>query len=337
MENSIIIKKIWFKNQNEKSDLNFNKYDNKNKDYIPTDKLSKEEWKAYIFGYYNNNIYTKRNFIIVKGKTKVKTGNIILKLNKNTIIGEGEIEKIEKNIYKITNLNPIIGKKNIEDLFIYYNTTKDLTKKEKNKYLNGLFRIHYKSIEYYINNYFNKGKLKSKNTKTIYDTLENKFSAYCSYQAVKEIFKENKFNISQLDCFIKGHRLEYDALILKDNVNPNNRLYEESDVLATIELKTSGFFSKKEQIKKDFKKYMEQEHIEGIPHIYITLHEKISDNKETINFYGITKEFFEKNKNEYYGIYCKLKKTNEYITIPKEYDLEKIIKNIKELIKKRQI
>ena len=323
--------------------------------YVTRDKLSKEEWKAFIFGNYNSlGKFEMRKEIELFGisNDKLELGKkIIIKDGDKRELGQGTIkmcQNIKENEYHIVieELEVFVEGKpynKIEELFKYidiefkncpsklfrekveeYNKNKNNIN-EKLKFINGLFKISYYSIYYYFKNYYYNEKG---------ETPGNKFSAYCSYEAIKKVLTEKGYKVSQLDSFVKGYKLEYDALIIKRNVDSNLRLYNPDDVVATIEIKTSGYFTsnkedEKDRLKEDFSNYMKSQKIPNIPHIYISLHESISSNMIKNYYYNTYNALLNLNDGVYIPMFCKIKDKNDYINIPIEYDLDELIKRIK--------
>lgn len=317
----IIIKKIWINNTQPIiliNDYKVAKEDNS----IIISKFSNEEWKAYIFGEYNNNKFDYRKQLIVEGIiSNNKIGSPIqIRISKNTPIGEGILKEKHNGKYTITNLQLYKNNKPLKDIKEFFVPIDNSIIKDKEIFINGLYKINYDFINYYLNYHFFKlGKeyTKKGSNKIYYNVPEAKFSAFCSYLAIKDTFISKGYNISQLDCFIIGERLEYDALLLKKDISPNKRIYSKNEILATIEIKTSGYFNNSiKKVKKDFTDYMNSQKIDNIPHIYISVHET------SIYYNRIHSKF---NSTSFIPMFCKIKETNDYITIPYEYDIEKLL------------
>ena len=325
----LIIKKIWFNQTDKKPDIfMIDDYANaKENDCIRRDKLSEEEWKAYIFGTFNKGSFAMRESITIEPDNNTKSLNINdeveINLSERNIIGKGTIVEIDKKLITLGDLELYINKDytNVINELFYDYKGKDLI-----KYINGLFKINYDYIKYSLSNhYFNKdntkkGKDKNGRLKNYYDLPEGKFNAYCSYLAIKDLFKSKGYNVSQLDCFIKGHKLEYDALLLKDTADKNERLFDAEDVLATIEIKTCGFFyNKGENISKKFENYLIEEKIDGIPHLYIAV-------RENSKIYNETRDVSIKDCAV---LFCNIVGCNDYVTVPMNNDIDELLKIVK--------
>jgi hypothetical protein len=216
---------------------------------------------------------------------------------------------------------------NIKDLFKWENGEK--TKIEKDIYLNEMYRMSYNAVYYYFKWFFYEEDM-SEDRETTYLIPSNKFSAYCSYLAIKEVLEEKGYIISQLDSFVDKYRWEYDALLLKNKKNVNGRLFDRNDVLATIEIKTSGYYCKsKEKIGEYFEKYVKKEKIKGIPHIYLAINESESCNYYSITYNVIKKLNKEDSSEVYIPLFCKKQINTDYITIPEEYNLDDVLRCIK--------
>lgn len=329
--------------------------------------FDKREWKVIIFTEYNGDkivIRNEINVILKNQKTVVNAKNqkVILKCSSKTILGQGVFRGINSDGYAvITDLKIYIkddeNKNNPK--FIYTNNPKklfrlfsdreliarnlsyDTYKNDKeivDIYIKGLFKIYYTMLKYSVTNL-------SKN-------IENKYSALCAYLAIRDCFKKYGIVMSYPNCFIKGYKLEYDALILKseklkyvnNNYDVERYFYNQEDILATMEIKVCGIFYNYSSIDNDFKNYLMEQHgiavpnkknkiyeynynnKLSVPHIYITLHEGSTKNTE--------KKFYEKCANviknmgdEYIGIFCSTKVGNEQFVIPVDYDLNKILEN----------
>ena len=314
------------------------KYEDKN---ILRDKLTKPEWKAFIFGEYNKNGFGfRKNFKII-GKVKgefdsLENKELIYKDGRNRKMGIVHVKKVldnSNNTYTL--LVDAIGiyleneiKTNILELFKSFNG-KDLSLDEKNEYINGLFKINYLAVRELLKYFFFNEKHEVPEGKSSvdekYEVPEGKFSALCSYNALKMVLEENNIIISQLDSFVKGHKLEYDAIVLNKNVDSNKRIYDINDVVATIEIKTSGLFN---DDVSDITDYLESQKIEGKPHIYLAVHELDSQTGEK-KYYTNTNKAIKDLGNEYISIFCKVHKDNEYIYIPENFVLKTLLYRIK--------
>ena len=319
----------------ENIDIKMSEYKDKNgkMQYPVRDRLSKAEWKALMFGEYQKEGFRTRKSVIIEGISNddLKENDIVyIKDGIKRILGRGIIEKKDYNndIYKLKlkKLEVHVDNNYYDDIrrLFKWDGKNDENQDSKDVYLNGIYKISYYSIYNYFKHFFF-NKIIDENGSTQHWMPSNKLRAYCSYEAVRDVLESNGYNVSQLDCFVEGNRWEYDALILKNNVNRNNRIYKERDVLATIEIKTSGYFSdSKELIISKFENYMLQEKIKGIPHIYLAISES-----ESCNYYSKTYDVLKKlnvKNNAYIPIYCKKQISGDYNVIPEEYDLNKLLK-----------
>lgn len=309
----------------ELDDLKIKFYEKSNDDgskkCLTKNKLSLCEWKSLIFGTYETGKFDYRKQIILEGTTndELEVGDtIIIKDGPKRKLGIGTIKVKTKNNdrYRITLEKLKVFVDNIfqDDIIHLFKPEKKMKNDDIEIYINGLFKITYYSII----NYFKYFYCSIDND---FETPENKFSAYCSYEAIKYVLKD--YNISQLDSFIEGYKCEYDALILKKEVDNNKRLYKKEEVLSTIEIKTSGYFCSTkngENIETQFKKYMDIEMMEGIPHIYLAIHEAMANYKE---IYSAIKEINKENL-KLIPVFCKIQKKSDYITIPDEFNLQEL-------------
>ena len=309
----------------------------------------KREWKAIIFTEYKNNEKTlsMREKIYVTFHDDVelkKDEEIELKSSRGVTLGSGSyFEKTHDNYYIFNKLKIRIGgtdKSEPTSLFRVFNDEELLERELKypnttniiNKYQEGLFRIYYKMLEYSITNFS--------------ENIEGKYSAMCSYLAVRDVLKDYGLILSYPNCFIKGYKQEYDALILKKN--DYKYFYSQDEILATLELKVSGCFYKKSEMEEEFSDYLMQQHgikiIKNnnkkiyddknkldIPHIYITCHESSTNTSrdgKPIRYYDTCKKVINNLGDEYIGIFCALKNNNEQFIIPIDFNLAEILKKV---------
>ena len=277
--------------------------------------LDKKDWQIYILYNYKDKELIPRNKIeLIEHNKNILEQNIgkeiIIKTRPKTIIGtcivNEELNLIPTKFY-------LEGKyydlKNYDNLFEYYEDTTNIpinkSQIDFKKYISGLFKIYYDTIEY----------LFSMNN-TIY--IEKKETAMASYRAIRDNL--TKYNFSEPNVFIKNRPLEYDALILNTKKN-NNYYYKEDEIIATIEIKTSGYRSNKNSIDEYVNHIIDtniyNERIESIPHIYFAIFEQPN------NYKKLLKKF----KN-IIMIVCASKVNNNKFLIPKDYDIEKILKNL---------
>ena len=83
----------------------------------------------------------------------------------------------------------------------------------------------------------------------------SKYIGALTVELIRDEFKREGFAVSDRDVFIKGLPIENDLMIIKPHSKPQNRiLYDNKDVLAAIEIKSRGSFSKStmEVIRKNF-------------------------------------------------------------------------------------
>ena len=343
---------------------------------LTRNKLSNAEWKAAIFGKYDKNgKFNYRNQITIISnnfdKDIKKDDKVEIRDGKLRILGYGKVDKIEDNKFTLIDLNIYDGKSDndnfdtkIEKLFRfldknqinerekYINSNNKLDKvfndykkskdSDKEKFINTTFKIFYDSLIEYLKNYFcykkeiyvvedNKVKCKNKIIEP-----EGKFSAYCSYIALRKYIEDNykeDFKISPMNVYVKGYKLEYDALLLKNSCEDDNSyVYDIDNVLATIEIKSSGYFGSGDA-SNNFEVYMRNQKIDKIPHIYLAFHES-SNKKEDNNsrYYDQTYKTIKKLNNEkeqFIPIFCKIRIDSEYIYIPFEYDIDQMLCNFK--------
>ena len=320
---NVFYKKIIF------DDINFSTtYDSEYKDYIDFKHgFDKRELKMLIFTHYNN----KKEYVIrdeikleVKNIENYKKDEIVLiKTGKKTPIGKGIIYSIDKDkkIITLKELKLFIKDDDYtDDVKILFS---NIEKKNIKLYTKGLFKIYYRTIEneakYYQNPKFNK----IDNHKMLSHT---KITAMCNYLAVKEVFKDYGLLLSESNVFINNDRREYDALILTKNSNDYKGIYNDDEVLSTLELKTSGYQSRNDEAAstpenyKFFGDYLENGKHENIKHIYLSMH-------EGKHRYEVYKKIADDYKEEsIFTIFCALKKGEECFILPDEYNLEEILK-----------
>ena len=296
-------------------------------------KFDTRELKAIFLLYYDKKRIAFREEISIKTNKKqqlIENDEVVLKISSRTIIGKGKIISIDNdNDYlKIKPTRLYIGSGEYSDSPLGIarifsngelkerNLKYDIKDEKviKDKYFKGLFKIYYQELKYSIQ-YF-------------CEDMEAKQNALCSYLAIRDVFKDFGFILSNPNSFIIDHKLEYDALLLKKE--SNEYFFEQNDLFASIEIKTSGIFFSLASLESDFKKYITEQH-DGldIPHIYIAIHEFSSNNpsdNETRMYdtcYNVIKRL------GCIGIFCAVKNNNDQFIIPVDYDLEEILKSIK--------
>ena len=277
-------------------------------------------------------IESGKNRIIKLGNYKVTGEKTIKPLDCEQlfeIIKEKYYESYTSDIWK-----DCIGKDNLSKIFDNY-------KKDKKEIIDNYINSDLLKIYYFM--LLESSKINNEKR------IAGKVSAMCSYLAVKKYLKkyfddnkdDNKleYEVSNPNVFIKNNNREYDALVIKkkENNKENNNekfLFSKEDVVATIEIKTSGYFTSKEKLltnegTNEFIKYLKDEKIEGIPHIYISLYESFGEKSSSIHYYEyLLANLSSLEEDEYYGIFCCTKKDQNCFLIPYEYDLKIILNKI---------
>lgn len=191
------------------------------------------------------------------------------------------------------------------------------------KYIyNGLLELYYRML-------VEEAKLNNLNR------VEGKATAMCSYLATKKVFNDffdrNGYDleVSNPNVFIKNTNIEYDAIIIKKNKNNVNKfIFDEKDVEAIIELKTSGCFISKNDLKNgEFIKYIKDSNPLDKKFIYLSLYESFGDRDTSVHYYEYLLCNLATIKNSF-GIFCATRKNQKNLLIPYEYDLDKILKKI---------
>ena len=101
-----------------------------------------------------------------------------------------------------------------------------------------------------------------------------KFTGAMTSEVIREYLKQEGFNISERDVFVKGVPNEIDLLILKKETKSIfNNYYDPKDILVAFELKSIGIYGKEElpRIKNMFDS-MKKEN-PSIICIYLTIYE----------------------------------------------------------------
>lgn len=326
-----------------------------------------QDLKILIFGEYNNsnNLTFRKSLITINDiPNEYNIGDSIeLKISKKIVIGRGTI--IQKNKVKVTEVcinNRDVFSNDINDMFELipshdidyesydsngnniweYCKGKDRLKrkkysKDKNEseikktYLNGLFKIYYDSIVYscFVNN-INK--------------IEGKLSALTSYISIKnnmdKYLESKNLKISNPNVFIKNVNIEFDALIVNKNVS-DEYFFDSSDVKAIIEIKSSGFFCKKDDLiyskydseSKDWfieyitehEKYKE---LANIPYVYLSIYESFGQKKSSVHYYEFLLSNLLSLNNNYIGMFCGTKKDSNVYLIPYDYDINELLERI---------
>lgn len=155
--------------------------------------------------------------------------------------------------------------------------------KENNK---AQFKIYYDQL-------YNWFKYNSKSK------ASNKYSAMMTYLSVKDYLK--KYHVSKPNCFIENCGQEFDMLLLNENYsnknegedeNKNEYVYKKENVLAVVELKTSGVMYKKEVFKTQVLKNMIIKYILHISNVNISQDEyeefeKIKEYEKLKNWFKV--------------------------------------------------
>lgn len=272
--------------------------------------LDKKDWLVYILFEYNNKLeLVFRKSIEIDNQTKLLVKEsvgkrIIIKLRCKTIIGEAIVQKnLNLRPVKFYKKGKFYECKDYKVLFKHYKDNEkynDLSNEELKKYISGLFKIYYDSIKY----------LFSMNNTTY---IGKKQTAMASYNAIKNSLFKYKF--SQPNVFIRNKMIEYDALILKGDIN-DNYCYDKEEVCATIEIKSSGARTKNmnDYIKHISGTSYDEERISEIPHIYFSIFEQLKSYNEIV-----------RKMKDVIIIVCASKVDNDTFLIPKEYDIDKIL------------
>ena len=307
--------------------------------YWTRNRLTKKDWKLILFCEYNNNSELKiRDSLTITdyqtSDTLNRSDKIKIKLGNKSLFGTGEIKNINRQELVLTDLSIYIdNKESTKDplsLFkkIDINKCKSKTVKELYKdddydkmleiYTKGLFKIYYNSLI---------DCLKYNNT------TKNgaKFDAMITYEVIKKELSQ-KLNISLPNSFIKNNLIEYDALILRDGIENVEHFYNYQDVLGIVEIKTSGYFFQNKDDMDSLKDDFERQKQDEIPYIYIALLESYNE-KYANNSYEKTLKTFNKIDN-CIPIIVSLTENTQKFTVPLDYDLEQIIKKIKEMEKR---
>ena len=198
------------------------------------------------------------------------------------------------------------------------------------KYIcNGMFKLYYRML-------VEEAKVNNK------DKIEGKCTAMCTYLATKRVlndfFDQNGYDleVSNPNIFIKNVNVEYDAVIVKKSKDNREKfIYNENEVEAIIELKTSGCFLSKDDLKKnEFINYIIKSNPLRKKYIYLSLYVPFGDRDTSVHYYeyllcniAAIKDRYTEYK-ESYGIFCATKRNQKKFLIPYEYDLEAILNKI---------
>lgn len=306
------------------------------------------EWKAYIlFTYKKDELKFRKEIEIIETKNEFSDGEVIIKLpscdttntkTSKTIIGKGIIKNNRIRNLKIY-INSEEYPENPYNLFRFLTTEElniDIRKQYRYKnnnideYANSIFKIYYNHIKYYLSNFHDY------NYQTMKKGLRNKSTAMVSYLAIKD-YLENKYKdrliVSESNVFIKNNFTEYDFLILKTETKINRGCYEENDIYAAVEIKTSGFFpSKSQNFNEEFEELIQKEtHNLNVPLLYIAIHEGSSCGKKNKNsnyFYENSLDIIKKYSNKIYGLFVAIKVGNNQFIVPYDFNLDNTINEI---------
>ena len=291
-----------------------------------------------------------------KGKYKNRNGKVALKIGTAKYLSEDKENIIVKPLTieggnSIYDLFEIIGKPSkikivddtdeklvdIKNDMTYKKYLTEDEQKLKNKYLGekGLFKYYYYSLfKFYENNsqFFNIAKL----------------SALTFYEVAKKYFMNHgETNISLPNVFIKDFDVEFDMLLLKEDVDSQKLFFNIKDVKAIVELKTRGLFFGKDTIYNTFIDYMNfnlgkekfkeendcseelkksargkydntKEEIKKLPYIYFCLDE--TDRGTETPYYETSYRAIKEDKK--IGIFVCLTKDHEHYLIPIEQDFD---------------
>lgn len=279
-------------------------------------------------------------------KRSVEEEKIIYEKDGSLIIELGYFDVIEKNIvkpHKYTSIDDslfeLIEQHNINNYSGIWENYED--KNNLNSYLNNYYELDKAAIiEKYINNgmfelYYRmlveEAKLNNKKR------IEKKAAAMCSYLATKRVlndfFDRNDYDleVSNPNVFVKNNNIEYDALIIKKNKNNSHKfIFAESDVVAIIELKTSGYIMPKELLAEgEFIKYIKNSNKINKKFIYLSLYESFGSRDNSVHYYEYLLCNLKNRKlKDSYGIFCATKKNQKNLLIPYQYDLEETLTKI---------
>ena len=319
--------------------------------YLDLNKLNKND-KFNINNLLRDKIIVDQNFKEYIGKDILLKTNIeIFERNKKTkiyeAVGEKKIELgyfhvLDEYTIKPSTINndylfDLIEKHTINDYSGIWNNLKNKKclndymdsyyKQDKSKIIkkyiyNGMFELYYKML-------LEEAKMNNLNR------ISGKASAMCSYLATKKVFNDffnrNGYDleVSNPNVFIKDNNIEYDAVIIKKNKNNTNKyIFDTDEVIAIIELKTSGCFYSKEQLdNNEFINYIKNSNPLNKKFIYLSLYESFGDKKTSIHYYEYLLCNISSIANSY-GIFCATKRNQKTILIPYEYDLDEILNNI---------
>lgn len=304
-------------------------------------RFDNREWKAYLlFDYANDEFNFRKELEIIE--PKIPDGEVIIKLpgdgnNSRIKIGKGIAEN---NIVRALKL--FVNGEYSNDQYQLFRLLNEQELKKTDRidfkyksdnirnYANSIFKIYYDHLKYYFNNFSDVELAKLKKG------ARNKAIAMASYLSLRD-YINNRYSdycvVSEPNVFIKNVFIEYDFLILKKGVNINQGYYEQSDVYAVVEIKTSGYFpSNSKNITRDFEELIINETANiDVPLLYIALHEGSSCGRKGNKahyFYEQCLKVLETNKNKVDGLFVAIKVGNSQFVVPYNYDFDNIIEEI---------
>ena len=269
--NEVIIKEISINNKKYK---------------IPTliNRLLKKDLRLLILTKYSKNkLVLNDNIQLINYEPKQLEINkeYILKC-KNIIIGKAIYKG--NNTFNTTSIYIENDYKTLNEFF----KNIDENKNNIEEYTSGLFKYYYDFLIQCLednNNYF----------------FINKMTAASSYIIAKKYFEDKGYIVSQPNVFIRNFNVEFDMLLLNNNVDTTKLIYEQKEVKEIVELKASGIvgYSKDIDNKKD-KKYNNKNYFQA----YITFDQEYQKKQNKLEEYDkdtednyVTKDY-EKIKNE---------------------------------------
>lgn len=155
--------------------------------------------------------------------------------------------------------------------------------------------------------------------------LKGAINAYLMRKYISDVIKDNNldFDVSENNVFILGYPIECDLLIVKKNAIPAFKspyIYQEEDVVAVIECKSTGVFPTSSNPKNVFENELKmvktiEEHGHNIKFGYLVLAEEITRTKNTyleLANKDINEYISEEQKNTRVYCFAKTYPENEY-------------------------
>lgn len=227
------------------------KYENSKWEKLDGDffnKISDDKRDVKLVLYY---LFKNENLKLYDKDKKIDTDKeIIIKYGKTVPIAFGECKK-DKKVLSINGFIYKINPKGKEYEFSKSDTLEGIAKLEKSETeVDKLLEVYF--------NHIMKQAIYHKHS-----NMSGKFSAMITYECLKkyldEEFKDSDIRLSAPNCFIKDYNQEFDALIVKKDEHKRNKyFYGREDVLAVLELKTSGVMYTEGQDGENFKKEFER-------------------------------------------------------------------------------